>query len=82
MNLQHNKIIHLEDSMFLYGINNPGTLEKLINIAHKMHNFMTPNEELFASTLSSWYNWYLTKAGINHYAINSLIPEHIKRKIC
>ena len=47
-----------------------------------MYNFTTPNENCFAGTLGSWYTWYLTKYGINHYAINSLISENIKREIC
>ena len=28
-----------------------------------MPNDTTPNEKLFASKLSSWYTWYLTKDG-------------------
>ena len=39
MNLQCNKIIHLEDSMVMYSIYNSKTLEKLIDTIHKMHNF-------------------------------------------
>ena len=55
INLQHNKIIHLEDSMVIYSIYNLETLEKLIDTIHQMHNTTTPNENLFASILSSWY---------------------------
>ena len=73
MNLQCNKVIHFEDSMVMYSIYNSETLEKLIDTVHKMHHFTTLNEKLFARTLSSWYPWYLTKDGINHYAINSPI---------
>ena len=72
INLQHNKIIDLEDSMVMCSIYNSGTLEKVINTVHKMHNFTTQNEKLFAVKLDSWYNWYLTKDGVGHYAINSL----------
>ena len=73
VNLQRNKIIHLEDSMVMYGIYNLETLEKLINTVHKMHNTTTPNKKLFASKLSSWDTWYLNKDGISHYSINSLL---------
>ena len=38
VNLERNKIFHLEDSMVMYGIYNLYTLEKLINTVHKMHN--------------------------------------------
>ena len=59
--------------MVMYGIYNSETLEKLITTVHKMHNLTTPNEELFASMLSSWYTWYSTEDGISHYVINSLL---------
>ena len=49
VNLQYNKIVHLEHLMVLYGIYNSETLEKLINTLHKMHNTTTWNEKLFAS---------------------------------
>ena len=38
-----------------------------------MHKSITPNEKLFASKLSSWNTWYLTKDRIGHYAISSLL---------
>ena len=80
INLQCNKIIHLEDSMVMYGIYNLRTLEKLITTVHKMHNVTTLNEKLFSCKLSSWYTWYLTKDGIGHYAINSFLYLRILRE--
>ena len=59
--------------MVMYVIYNSETLEKLINTVHKKHNITTWNEKLFASKLTEWYNWYLSKDGINNYAINSLL---------
>ena len=38
VDLQHNKIFHLEDSMVLYGIYNSDTLETLIDTVHRLHN--------------------------------------------
>ena len=73
INLQCSKIIHLEDSMVMCGIYKSETLEKLITTVHKMHNSITPNENLFASNLISWYTLYLTKDGVGHYDINSLL---------
>ena len=64
VNLQCNKLIHLEDSMVMYGFYNAETLEKLITTVHKMHNITTPNERLFAGKLGSSFTWYLTKCGI------------------
>ena len=80
MTLQCNKIIHLEDSMVIYGIYNSEPLEKLINTVHKMYNFTTSNQKLFAGTLSAWYMWYLTKDGINHYAIYPLFYLRMLRE--
>ena len=84
VNLQGNKLIHLEDSMVRYCIYNADTLEKLITAVHQMHNIITPNEILFASKLCSSFTWYLTKDGVNHYAINTLLylrtlTENVKR---
>ena len=44
IDLQHNKIFHLGDSMVMYGIYNSDTLEKLGNTVHNMHNQATGNE--------------------------------------
>ena len=46
-NIQCNKIIHLENSMVMYGIYNAETLDKLITTVHQMHNLPTLNERLF-----------------------------------
>ena len=73
VSLQHNKIIHFKDLIVMYGICNLGTLEKLINTVHKMHNTTTLNEKLFTGKLSTCYTWYLTKDRIGHYAITSLL---------
>ena len=71
--IQHNKIMHLEDSMVMYGIHNAETLEKLIDTVHYICNKTTTNEKLFAGELSTAYIWYINKQGIQQYAINSLL---------
>ena len=68
-----NRIFHLEDSMVMYGIYNSDTLESLIDTVHRLHNQSTWNEKLFAGQIEDWYHWYLSVKGINHYAINSLL---------
>ena len=45
VDLQHNKIFHLEDSMVMYGVYNSDTLEDLIDTVHKLHNRTTWNEK-------------------------------------
>ena len=59
--------------MVTYSIYNSDTWEKLINTVHKMHNKTTWNEKPFVGKLNNWYQWYLSKDGIVHYAINSLL---------
>ena len=38
VNIERNRVFHLEDSMIVYGIYNVDTLEKLIQMVHKMNN--------------------------------------------
>ena len=46
VDIQCNKIFHLEDSMVMYGIYNSDTLEDLIDTVHRLHNQSTLNERL------------------------------------
>ena len=71
VDIQHNRHIHLGDSMVMYGIYNVEILENLINTVHQMHNTTTPNEKLFAGQLSTTFTWYANKNGVHHYTINS-----------
>ena len=64
----------------MYGIYNSETLEKLISTGHKMHNKTTWNEKLFVGKLHNWYQWYFTKYGVEHYAINSLLYITMMKK--
>ena len=57
----------------MYGIYNSHTLEKLINTVHKMHGKQLWMEKLFVDKLNNWYQWYLSKGGALHYAINSIL---------
>ena len=34
---------------------------------------MTFNEKLFAGKFLEWFQWYLSKDGVGHYATNSLL---------
>ena len=80
INIQWNKIFHLEDSMVVYGIYNSYTLEKLINTVHKIHNITTWNEKIFACKPDHWCHWYLLKGGVGYFAINSLLYLTIPRE--
>ena len=69
--------------MVMYGIYNLDTLEQLIDTVHKMHNQTTWNENLFARKIQLWYQLYLSKDGVGHSAINSLLFLTTARvKVC
>ena len=51
--IQHNKLMHLEDSMVKYGIYNAETLEQVINTVHHIHNTTLSNEKLFVGQCST-----------------------------
>ena len=46
-NIQKNKLMHLEESMVMYGVYNTETIEKLIKTVHHMHNTKILHETLF-----------------------------------
>ena len=73
VDLQCNKIFHLDDSMVLYGIYNSDTLEASDDTVHRLHNQSTWNEKLFSGDIEKWYCYYLSARCVNHFAINSLL---------
>ena len=65
--------------MIMYGIYNSDTLEQLIE-THRMHNTMSWNGKIFAGKIHAWFQWYLYKDGLGHYAINSVLFLTIVRQ--
>ena len=45
--------------MIMYGVYNSHTLKDLIDTVHRMQNFMTWNEKMFAGRLHDWMELYL-----------------------
>ena len=74
-NIQHNKLMKLENSMLMYGVYNAETLEKLINTVHDMHNTTSSHERLFAGehSPSIFCTLYAHSLGLQHYSTNSLL---------
>ena len=74
-NIQHNKLIQLDNSMLMYSVYNTNTLEKLINTVHSIHNTTSSHERLFAGLQSSLAlkSLYAHSLGLHHYSINSLL---------
>ena len=73
--IQHNKLMQLENSTFMYGIYNAETLEKIINTVHNIHNTTSSYERLFVGQHSSLSlkSLYAHSLGLHHYSINSVL---------
>ena len=78
-NIQHNKLMKLDNSMSMYGIYNPETLEKLIKTVLGIHNTTSSHERLFASehSPSTFRTLYAHSLGLQHYCTNSLLHLRI-----
>ena len=75
VDIQWNKLMHLENSMLMYGIYNAETLEKLIKTVHNIHNTTTSHERLFTGqhSPSVFKTLYAHSLGLHHYSKNSLL---------
>ena len=74
--IQRNKLIHLENSLLMYGIYYAETLEKLIKTVHALHSRQSLCEKLFAGQITQAYEYYSQMHGdygIQQYAINSML---------
>ena len=54
VDIDHNRVYHLEDTMIMYGIYNSHTLMDLIKTVHQMHNVTTWKEKIFVSKMNKW----------------------------
>ena len=57
----------------MYGVYNVDTLEKLIQMVHKMNNKSIWYERLYAGHVKKWFEMYSASQGANYYAIHSLL---------
>ena len=75
INIQHNKLLKLDNTMPMYGIYNAETLEKLINIVHEIHNVTSSHERLFTGEHNPavFRPLYTNTLGVQQYAFNSLL---------
>ena len=74
-NIQHNKLMRLDDTMLMYGIYNAEMLEKLFKTVHEIHNTTSSHEKLFAGehNHSIFRILYTNSLGLQHYSTNSLL---------
>ena len=73
INIERNRVFHLEDSMIMYGVYNVDTLEKLIQMVHKMNDRSVWYERLYAGQVNKWFEMYSASQGANYCAIYLLL---------
>ena len=76
VDIQRNKLIHLENTLVMYGVYNEEILEKLIKSLHTLHSRESMHEKLFAGQITKAYKYYSQihgDCGIQHYAINLML---------
>ena len=76
VDIQRNRLIHLEDTLVVYGVYNTETLEKLRKTVHALHSRQSMYEKLFAWQITQDYEYYSKMHGdhsIQHYANKSML---------
>ena len=74
--IQRNKLMHLENTLVMYGIYNMQTLEKLVKTVHVLHSRQSSYKSLFTDWTLVAYEFYSQihgTQGIQHYVINSML---------
>ena len=73
--IQHSKLMELDNTMLIYGIYNTETLEKLNSTVQEIHNVTSSHEKLFAGDHNPtiFRLLYMDALGIQQYAFNSLL---------
>ena len=79
--IEWNRVFHLEDSMIMYGVYNVDTLEKLIQMVHKMNTRSVWFEWLYAGNANKWFETYLVKVLIIMQYIHCYTWEQFKKNI-
>ena len=73
--IQHNKLLKLDNTMLMYGIHNADALEKLINTVQEIHSVTSSHEKLFPAEHNPaiFRLLYMNALGLQQYAFNSLL---------
>ena len=58
VDIQRNRLIHLENTLVMYRVYNAETLEKLIKTVHALHSRQSMYEKLFAGQITKAYKYY------------------------
>ena len=76
MDAQRNKLMHLENSLIMYGVYNAETLAKLVETVQVLHSHQSPVEQLFAGQQVVAYQIYSKMQhahSVQHYVTNALL---------
>ena len=76
MDAQRNKLMHLENSLIMYGVYNMETLSKLVKTVQVLHSQQSLVEELFTGQQVAAYQIYSKMqdaCGVQHYITNLLL---------
>ena len=57
------KLMHLENTLVMYGVHNAETVERLIKTVHALHSRQTMYKSLFAGRTSTAYEYYSQMQG-------------------
>ena len=74
--IQRSKLMHLENTLLMYGVYNAKTLKRLVKTVHVLHSRQTLYENLFTGRTPAAYEYYSQihgEWGIQHYAINLML---------
>ena len=74
VNLQHNRVYHLEDTMIMYGKYNLNMLMDLINTVHHMQNLTSWKEKMFVGKMTEWVKKELAKSTNEYsYSVDTIL---------
>ena len=73
VNIEQNTVFYLENSMIMYGVYNVDTLEKLIQMVHKMNTRSIWFDKLCSEQFKEYYEPDSSSQGIGYYATHSLL---------
>ena len=68
VDIQRNKLMHLEITLVMYGVYHAETLEKLIKTVYVLHSRQSMYEKLFAGQVTYAYKYYFKYMEIMVYS--------------
>ena len=82
--IQHIKLLKLDNTMLMYGIYNADTLEKLINTVHEIHNVTSSHEKLLVGEHNPtiFRLLYTDTLGMQLYVLNLLFFLRVVQYKC